>query len=191
MDSLLVNISGHLLLLSSLNKPHPNANEANHFQLHAPMLIASNVERIWVQSSERNIPHLNKALWINAGSRKMKVWLPLAESTELQNEKSSKRTFISRRIMLPVDLTMYPLAIDEDCLACGVEAISLSSSSKALATTPVHGLSRDCEVFMHRLLKQLLKRNLGSYALEIASACRCLPYFGHILELLLHDVLGM
>ncbi|KAI6172535.1 Protein RIC1-like protein [Aphelenchoides besseyi] len=191
MDSLLVNVSGHLLLLSSLNKPHPNTNEANHFQLHPPMLIASNVERTWVQSSERNIPHLNKALWINTGSRKMKVWLPLAGSAEAQNDKTSKRTFISRRIMIPVDIQMYPLAIDEDCLACGVQAISLTNSAALTSTcnASVHCLSRDCEVFMHRLLKQLLKRNLGSYALEIASACRCLPYFGHILELLLHDVL--
>jgi hypothetical protein len=155
------------------------------------MLIASFVERTWVQSSERNIPHLNKALWINAGCRKMKVWLPLAGSAEDQREKNSKRSFISRRIMIPVDLKMYPLAIDEDCLACGIESVSLSTSSKSLVSTPVHCLSRDCEVFMHRLLKQLLKRNLGSYALEIASACRCLPYFGHILELLLHDVLGL
>jgi hypothetical protein len=153
------------------------------------MLIASNVERTWVQSSERNIPHLNKALWINAGCRKMQVWLPLAGSAETQNERNSKRSFISRRIMIPVDVKMYPLAIDEDCLACGIDSISLAPSSKSLSNSAVHCLSRDCEVFMHRLLKQLLKRNLGSYALEIASACRCLPYFEHILELLLHDVL--
>ena len=139
MDSLLVNVSGHLLLLSSLNQPHPSANESNHFQvsgkqtfaslarlaslqLHPPMLIASNVERTWVQTSEhQDIPHLNKALWINTGCRSMKVWLPLAGSSTLSalnqssnvaaaatpltpyDKKDTQRTFISRRIMLPVD----------------------------------------------------------------------------------------
>lgn len=182
------------------------------------MLIASNVERTWLQTSEHHdIPHLKKALWINTGCRSLKVWLPLAGSTlthstsaaaaigftsrTSSDKKDTQRTYIARRIMLPVDVQMYALAIDEACLACGVASTALSpcaaASNNASSTTcaestatnaPVHCLSRESEVFLHRLLKQLLKRNLGSYALEIASACRCLPYFGHILELLLHDV---
>ncbi|CAD5213198.1 unnamed protein product [Bursaphelenchus okinawaensis] len=187
MDALLVNVSGHLLMLCALNKPHPNSNDYNHFQLHQPMLIASNVERIWVQTAQQNIPHLNKALWINAGCRKMKVWLPLAGSGGQSTD--SRQSFMSSRIMLPVETNTYVLSIDEDCLASGVESMALLPTLKHHANQYVHQLSRTSEVFMHKLLKQLLKRNLGTYALQIVSACRDLSYFGHILELLLHDVL--
>lgn len=150
------------------------------------MLIASNVERFWVQSAQSDIPHLNKALWINAGIRKLKVWLPAEE----QVPAHSSQSFISSRIMLPVDTNTYPLAIDDDCLASSIESLSLLlTSSHANPNASVHSISRTSEVFMHRLLKQLLKRNLGKYALQIVSACRSLSYFEHILELLLHDVL--
>lgn len=75
LDSLLINVSGHLLMLSPVHKQNPSTpdGDENQFPLHPPMLIASNVERVWMHSSHRNIPHLKKALWINAGFRKMKV----------------------------------------------------------------------------------------------------------------------
>ncbi|KAH7723507.1 Protein R06F6.8 a [Aphelenchoides avenae] len=198
LDSLLINVSGHLLMLSPVHKQNPSTpdGDENQFPLHPPMLIASNVERVWMHSSHRNIPHLKKALWINAGFRKMKVWLPLSHANTSDSSLSSKRTFISKRIMLPVELNFCPLAIDEDCLACGAQCLANSSGADRSTTeagpipsVAVHSLSRTSEVFVHRLLKQLLKRNLGSHALEIAAACRQLPYFSHILELLLHDVL--
>uniref|UniRef100_A0A914ZAQ3 Protein RIC1 homolog n=1 Tax=Panagrolaimus superbus TaxID=310955 RepID=A0A914ZAQ3_9BILA len=195
MDSLLVNVSGHLLLLSPFHKEaSAESNEEDLFQLHQPMLIASNVERVWIHSGNREIPHLNKALWINAGAKNMKVWLPLfhTDAYESGSLNKNKRSFISRRIMLPVDLNLYPIAIGQDCLAVGVESQPNSTpSSSDLKTTPllVHNVIRNSEVFIHRLLRQLLKRNLGVYALEIATSCRSLPYFSHILELLLHDVL--
>ena len=191
MDSLLVNVSGHLLLLSPFNKD-TNESDDDLFQLHQPMLIASNVERVWIHSGNREVPHLNKALWINAGSKSMKVWLPLfhTDAYEAGNRSNNSRSFISKRIMLPVELNLYPITIDQDCLAGGIESFPFSSSSPD-SVTPllVHNVTRNSEVFVHRLLRQLLKRNLGVYALEIATSCRTLPYFSHILELLLHDVL--
>ncbi|KAF7631140.1 RIC1 domain-containing protein [Meloidogyne graminicola] len=133
-DSLLINASGHLLLLSpmlqNLNGHHKEISNDNimEFQLHPPTLVASLVEEFWIvhplnftydiEQYSCRIPYLSNALWINAGSRKCRVlWLPL--SINAQNENIStdvstpqnSRAFISRRIMIPFNLEIYPLCI--------------------------------------------------------------------------------
>lgn len=44
------------------------------------------------------------------------------------------------------------------------------------------------QVYLHQILRQLIRKNLGYHAWEIARSCMGLPYFPHSLELLLHEV---
>uniref|UniRef100_A0A915Q7R5 Protein RIC1 homolog n=1 Tax=Setaria digitata TaxID=48799 RepID=A0A915Q7R5_9BILA len=161
-------------------------------------------------------PHLIHALWLNCGAKGMKVWMPLFTARHTIDTKyNSSHSFISKRIMLPFELDIAPLGLlfyfsgvilefskfvlifadalvicSRDCLAIGVESCpAYSDKQGSRKHLPIYNLHRKSEVFLHHLLRQLLKRNLGVYALEIAATCNGLPYFGHVLELLLHNVL--
>uniref|UniRef100_A0A0K0F456 Protein RIC1 homolog n=1 Tax=Strongyloides venezuelensis TaxID=75913 RepID=A0A0K0F456_STRVS len=198
LNTILINISGNLLVISPQSKEiggnHPGTSfdKSKVFQLPQPILIASSVEHVWMNNCKENIPQLNKSLWINCGSKHMKVWLPLVHSTV--SPKSSyldDRAFLSRRIMLSLNTNIYPLIISSDYLTSGIKSVCsiIKESNNEGDVTVVFSSTRDNEVFIHQLLKQLLKRNLGIYSLEIATHCKNLPYFQHALELLLHNVL--
>lgn len=62
--------------------------------------------------------------------------------------QNSTKNFIAKRIMLPIELNVYPIAIDEDCLACGVESLPHSTTSKSGELVPilVHSVARNNEV---------------------------------------------
>lgn len=42
-----------------------------------------------------------------------------------------------------------------------------------------------------KILRQLLRRNLGYHALQVAASCKSHSYFPHVLELMLHKVYFM
>lgn len=202
VDTVFINVCGRLIMLNPVKRDSiasdSSDDDGSSFQLSRPMLIASYVEQIWYDAADEvdNIfylkPHLTHALWLNCGAKGMKVWMPLFAARQTSDTKyDSCHSFISKRIMLPFELGIAPLVIcSRDCLAVGVESCPTYSDQKeSMKHLPIYNLHRKSEVFLHHLLRQLLKRNLGVYALEIAATCNQLPYFGHVLELLLHNVL--
>lgn len=106
------------------------------FTCSAPTVLASYVENVWVPwRSRRDKPHLTEALWLFCGAHGMRVWLPLFP----RNHQEKTHTFMSKRIMLPFHLRIYPLAIlFEDAILLGAEndTVLFTSDTNSLFSLP-------------------------------------------------------
>ncbi|KAL5016054.1 hypothetical protein ScPMuIL_005643 [Solemya velum] len=194
-ESLLLNVSGKLLMFQrdksgpQIKDPEVDQPKYRPLPFCPPSVVATSVECLWT-TSRANLGkmQLMEALWLGCGSHGMKVWLPLIPRNENKNHN-----FMSRRIMLPFRVDIYPLAVLFE------DAVILGASSDAMLLDPRHHgmfsnlpystLERTSQIYLHQILRQLLRRNLGINALDLARTCTELPYFSHVLELLLHEVL--
>ncbi|XP_066249588.1 guanine nucleotide exchange factor subunit Rich isoform X2 [Euwallacea similis] len=181
-ESIVLNVSGRLLLIQRETK------NGHKFTCLMPTVLASCVENVWVPARRaQDKAHLTEALWLFCGSHGMRVWLPL-----YPRDGDKQHSFMSKRIMLPFQLKIYPLAIlFEDAIILGAEndTVLYSSDQNSPFSLPFSVLQRTSQVYLHQILRQLIRRNLGYHAWEIAKSCMSLPYFPHSLELLLHEVL--
>ncbi|RCN39586.1 hypothetical protein ANCCAN_14484 [Ancylostoma caninum] len=149
VDTVLINVSGRLLTLNP-HKPTKEVESDEPFQLSQPIMVASFVEQIWhyravTDEEPKGLPHLINALWINCGSRGMRVWLPLISARRGMTTQDT--SFISKRIMLPFELDICPLVIcSNDCLAIGVESLPMSFQNSAKRATVLYSLHRNSEV---------------------------------------------
>lgn len=184
-ETLLLNVSGKLFMIQ-----RDHWSKKTDSLIVAPTILASNVENLWVPSeSKKSKLHLTESVWLFCGSHGMKVWLPLFPKHD-QNNKVY--TFTSKRIMLPFNLKIYPLTIlFEDAIILGAEndTVLYTSDTSSPFILPFSILGLTSQVYLHQILRQLIHRNLGYHAWEIARSCTSLPYFSHSLELLLHEVL--
>uniref|UniRef100_A0AAY4DW43 Protein RIC1 homolog n=1 Tax=Denticeps clupeoides TaxID=299321 RepID=A0AAY4DW43_9TELE len=202
-ESIMLNLAGQLIMLQrdrsgpQVRDKEAQPNQKKLLPFCPPVVLAQCVENVWTTCrSNRKKRHLLEALWLSCGEAGMKVWLPL-----FPRDHRKPHSFLSRRIMLPFHINIYPLAVlFEDALVLGAtnetvlydgaaSAGSNPSSEPLEALFPFCTVERTSHIYLHHILRQLLVRNLGEQALMLAQSCATLPYFPHVLELMVHVVL--
>lgn len=99
VESVVLNISGRLIMVQREMKSGDN------YTCLMPTVLASCVENVWVPNKIRpDKVHLTEALWLFCGAHGMRVWLPL-----YPRNGNKSHTFMSKRIMLPFHIRIYPL----------------------------------------------------------------------------------
>ncbi|XP_067399143.1 guanine nucleotide exchange factor subunit RIC1 isoform X3 [Emydura macquarii macquarii] len=200
-ESIMLNLAGQLIMLQrdrsgpQIREKDSSPNQRKLLPFCAPVVLAQSVENVWTTCrANKQKRHLLEALWLSCGGSGMKVWLPL-----FPRDHRKPHSFLSRRIMLPFHINIYPLAVlFEDALVLGAVndtvlydcLYSHSSARECLEVLfPFCIIERTSQIYLHHILRQLLVRNLGEQALLLAHSCATLPYFPHVLELMLHEVL--
>ncbi|XP_053153540.1 guanine nucleotide exchange factor subunit RIC1 isoform X3 [Hemicordylus capensis] len=200
-ESIMLNLAGQLIMVQrdrsgpQIREKDSSPNQRKLLPFCAPVVLAQSVENVWTTCrSNKQKRHLLEALWLSCGGSGMKVWLPL-----FPRDHRKPHSFLSRRIMLPFHINIYPLAVlFEDALVLGAVNDTVlydclythSSATEHLEVLfPFCIVERTSQIYLHHILRQLLVRNLGEQALLLAHSCAALPYFPHVLELMLHEVL--
>uniref|UniRef100_A0A8C3TD85 Guanine nucleotide exchange factor subunit RIC1 n=1 Tax=Chelydra serpentina TaxID=8475 RepID=A0A8C3TD85_CHESE len=200
-ESIMLNLAGQLIMVQrdrsgpQIREKDSSPNQRKLLPFCAPVVLAQSVENVWTTCrANKQKRHLLEALWLSCGGSGMKVWLPL-----FPRDHRKPHSFLSRRIMLPFHINIYPLAVlFEDALVLGAvndtvlyDCLYAHSSARQHLEVlfPFCIVERTSQIYLHHILRQLLVRNLGEQALLLAHSCATLPYFPHVLELMLHEVL--
>ncbi|XP_023656985.2 guanine nucleotide exchange factor subunit RIC1-like [Paramormyrops kingsleyae] len=197
-ESILLNMAGQLIMLQrddskfQVQEKETMPDQKKLFPFCPPVVLAQCVENVWTAGrSNKQKRYLLEALWISCGAAGMKVWLPL-----FPRDCRKAHSFLSRRIMLPFHISIFPLAVlFEDALVLGATSEAVLYDGQGLPPDslevifPFCTVERTSQIYLHHILQQLLVRNLGEQAVLLAQSCAGLPYFSHVLELMVHVVL--
>uniref|UniRef100_A0A2K5S6B7 Guanine nucleotide exchange factor subunit RIC1 n=1 Tax=Cebus imitator TaxID=2715852 RepID=A0A2K5S6B7_CEBIM len=200
-ESIMLNLAGQLIMMQrdrsgpQIREKDSSPNQRKILPFCPPVVLAQSVENVWTTCrANKQKRHLLEALWLSCGGAGMKVWLPL-----FPRDHRKPHSFLSQRIMLPFHINIYPLAVlFEDALVLGAVNDTLlydslytrnNAREQLEVLFPFCVVERTSQIYLHHILRQLLVRNLGEQALLLAQSCAALPYFPHVLELMLHEVL--
>ena len=187
IKSILVNVSGNLLMFqpdieSLVSIPDDLLKKSKPFSSLPPIIISTSVENYWVVPNNPSAKLcnylLNLSLWLNCGANGIKVWLALS------NDEGKLEQF--NRVILNVPVKFYPLGllINESILVgCESELVRLNQA------TEYFQLQKSTQLFAPYLIEGLLKKKFDDDARKLVMGYSYLPYFLHILELLVHKTL--
>lgn len=151
-ESMVLNVSGRLLMVQR------EARNGNLYTCSMPTVLASCVENVWVPARRKaDKVHLTESLWLFCGAHGMRVWLPL-----YPRDGDKSHTFMSKRIMLPFHLRIYPLAIlFEDAIILGAEndTVLYTSDASSPFSLPFSVLQRTVRYSIINLLVWYLRIN--------------------------------
>eukprot|EP00123_Amoebidium_parasiticum_P011332 comp20653_c0_seq1/m.26793 comp20653_c0_seq1/g.26793 ORF comp20653_c0_seq1/g.26793 comp20653_c0_seq1/m.26793 type:complete len:1202 (-) comp20653_c0_seq1:441-4046(-) len=179
-QSLVINVAGRLSVMD-LTEPLPTGNaQPKALQISDAIVLSDGVENVWIP---RKLPQgrhgMGDALFLSTRLGGMKVSLPLYSSD----------ANVARRVILPFLLNVYPMSVFfEEGVVLGVVQEVALDVGKDQAFDFVK-FEHKTQMYLHHMLRHLLRRNMQDYARLLAWRCHSLPYFAHALELMLHEVL--
>lgn len=160
-QNILLNVCGRVLLIQrndgSSSGSGDESEESTPYYA-APTVLASSVEMLWVPNPGEVSalkPHLTQALWLCCGAHGMRVWLPLFP----REGDKGQHAFMSKRIMLPFQLTIYPLSVlFEEAILIGVETdtVPYPAIGNGKDLGPLCVLERNSQVYLHHIFRQLV-----------------------------------
>uniref|UniRef100_A0A671RVI1 RAB6A-GEF complex partner protein 1-like n=1 Tax=Sinocyclocheilus anshuiensis TaxID=1608454 RepID=A0A671RVI1_9TELE len=113
-ESILLNLAGQLIMLQR-DRSGPQVREKDTPANQTKLVSLMPQRNSYTCRSNRKKRHLMEALWLSCGEAGMKVWLPL-----FPRDHRKPHSFLSRRIMLPFHINIYPLTVlFEDALILG------------------------------------------------------------------------
>ncbi|KAG9303646.1 hypothetical protein G9A89_018543 [Geosiphon pyriformis] len=151
------------------------------YDLH---VLADKIEFYWM--ANRGVGSLKNSLWACDG-KGVKIWMNIWSQEEKAKDWQNDVLLSANKEGLHILLEFYPLSVLlEKGIIVGVEQQTSIRQSLEFA---VFKLATNTHLFLQYIIRYMLTREMEDEAVAFATSYQRLVYFGHALEVLLHQVL--